>query len=369
MSQSDLQTARELMMQHKTEEAARIYGKILDREPDHPEAAPSYYALQYLLDGDPYWQTRLLQFAAAHPENRTAAQFLPYTPHRGIPYFDHLPAFTEAMINLIRQLNAENVTPPPDQFEIGLSSLESPSARLAAERWLKAAQPTSKLVVTFPPINGHDPRRPLPDVDPHYVVWRYEGDVPVPNVPPPNESISDAVSTIARTGFHLPEWKAAARDTAQTLGGSANMVRSLAALMVNPPPKPEGFTEWDWIFAVQVAAALVIAQSSREWDHPVEKRGLFGRSSTPAPRKAALYALLNGAMDWTTTAAILALTEIALDEPEHDKEIARWFWRRYTIRPQQGAIPYYDALALCGLRLKSISRAERASYQRMIAAE
>ncbi len=369
MSQSDLQTARELMMQGKHEAAALIYGKILDSEPDHPEAAPNYYALQYLLDGDPYWQTRLLQFAAAHPENTTAAKLLHYTPHRGVPYFDHLPEFTETLINLIRQLNAENVQPPADQFEIDLSSLESPSARLAVERWLKAVQPTSKLIVTFPSINGHDPRRPLPDVDPHYVVWRYEGDVPVPNVPPPSESISDAVSGIARTGFQLATWKAAARDAAQTLGGSDQVVRSLTYVMVHPPPKPDGFTEWDWIFAVQIAAALVIAQSSREWDHPVEKRGLFGKATQDAPRKAALYALLNGAMDWTVTAAILALTEIALDEPEHDKEIARWFWRRCTIRPQQGAIPYYDALALCGLRLKSISRAERATYQRMIAAE
>lgn len=368
MSQTDLSRAYNLMQNRNFEEAARIYGSILDREPDHPEAAPNYYALQYLLDGDPYWQTRLLQYAAAHPENPTAAQLLHYTPQRGIPYFDHLPEFTETMINLIRQLNAEHVPPPPDQFEIGLSSLESPSARLAVERWLKAVQPTSKLIVTFPPINGHDPRRPLPDVDPHYVVWRYEGDVPVPNVPPPTDSICDSVSAIARTGFQLAAWKAAAREAAQKLGGSGGVVRELAAVMVHPPPKPDSFTEWDWIFAVQIAAALMIAQSSHEWDHPVEKRGLFGKTTHDAPRKAALYALLNGAMDWTTTAAILALTEIALDEPSHDKAIARWFWRRYTIRPQQGAIPYYDALALCGLRLKSISRAERATYERMIAA-
>jgi hypothetical protein len=55
---------------------------------------------------------------------------------------------------------------------------------------------------------------------------------------------------------------------------------------------------WTWIWSVQVAAAFVIAQLEADWE------GSF--------RKEALFSLVNGPMDWTVNAAIIALTVLVL---------------------------------------------------------
>jgi len=366
MTQTDIERGDHLLERGELAQAVTEYGKILDKQPDHPAAAPNYYALQYQLDHDAYWLRKLQRFAADHPENSRAAQWMTTLMPEGIAYVHFLPEPTEAMINLIKQLIDEGAKPPEGVFEITLSSLESPSARLAVERWIASVRPNSRLKVTFPLIKANDPRRPTAAIDPALVVWRYDEDnSPHPAMnPPTSPALEREISAIARQPFNMPAWKVSARAAGDRLGSDST--RGLMALMVNPPPAPDTFTEWEWIFHVQIAAALVIAQSSRSWEFPIEKKGIFGKSSQPAPRKQALFALLRGAMDWTVTAAILALTELALDEPEHDQEIARWLFALNVARPRQLPVPYYDALALCGLRLKSVSKRERGEYEKML---
>jgi hypothetical protein len=58
---------------------------------------------------------------------------------------------------------------------------------------------------------------------------------------------------------------------------------------------------WNWVFRVQVASAFALARLGAGFD-----RG---------PRREALTALLRGPVDWTCTAALIALAEIAEREP------------------------------------------------------
>jgi hypothetical protein len=83
-------------------------------------------------------------------------------------------------------------------------------------------------------------------------------------------------------------------------------LREVAATMVHPDRVPDGLTPWDWRFRTQVAAALVLGRS-----HAAERW---------------LYGILDGPVDWTTTAVMVALTDRGLREPSRSREIARCIW-------------------------------------------
>ena len=69
---------------------------------------------------------------------------------------------------------------------------------------------------------------------------------------------------------------------------------------MHPPNAPEGIDAWDWVFRVQVAAALCLVGVDAGWGGSIRER--------------ALMSLWLGPLDWTTTAALIALTEVARSE-------------------------------------------------------
>ena len=327
----------------RTSEGALAYGKVLDTQPDHPWAAPSYYFYQFELDSDPYWKQKLMTFAGAHPDNQRAAQLIRSLSPEGAPYVDYLPEPSEAIINTAKHFIGQDKKVTGD-VNIGLSALETPSSVLAVRRTL---EPDATVTVGVAQLQRPDPRVPSQKVA--YTLWKYDGTNATPAVPPPAPEVANAVADIAVTPFSLAAWKPLARELAGKLGEAA--LDDLLRVMLHPPACPPQMTEWVWIQNVQVAAALTIAALNKDWEHPIPKQGLFGKSSEPAPRKKALHALLFGVMDWTVTAAILALTEIGLDEPEHEHEIAQWFSDLYFRIPKGGYVAYRYPLAVCALRL------------------
>jgi hypothetical protein len=82
------------------------------------------------------------------------------------------------------------------------------------------------------------------------------------------------------------------------------------AVMVHPPAPPKGVEPWDWHFRVQVAAALIASHMGKEaW--------------AESPRRKALEAVLDGPADWTNTAAVIALLDVARrDEAARPSAIA-----------------------------------------------
>jgi hypothetical protein len=64
---------------------------------------------------------------------------------------------------------------------------------------------------------------------------------------------------------------------------------------------------FEWVFRRQIAAALTMAHVDKGW------KG--------SRRQDALLTLLYGPVDWTATAALVAMIEIARNEPAHTSEI------------------------------------------------
>lgn len=122
-------------------------------------------------------------------------------------------------------------------------------------------------------------------------------------------------------------------------------LEQVAAAMVFPPPPPEdsGIPVAVFVQRFQIAAALVIARwEEGEW--------------TDSARATLLYALALGPTDWTTSAAIIALSEVALTEPQALPQVRSLFAAMLNGIPQDGYCCWAGILASCLLRLPNLRR-------------
>jgi hypothetical protein len=84
------------------------------------------------------------------------------------------------------------------------------------------------------------------------------------------------------------------------------------------PPRIANTDAWDSRFRVMVAAAFTLARSV---EAPLASREA-GR---------VLIGLLDGPVDWTATAAAIALTDLALRTPELEREVMEVLAARLTV--------------------------------------
>jgi tetratricopeptide (TPR) repeat protein len=258
------------------------------------------------------------------------------------PYIGQLPYPGEALINLMRGVKAQSVAGEIDlkageTFSVGLSSLEAPSAWLAAKRMLDARGVSCEMSAaeTLSP----DPRQPLRPVE--YQIWRYEGMDPIPAVPPPDPSIAESIAALAQTPYALDRWHAPAHALAQHLGQTALM--SLLGVMVHPPAMPAGWEEWDWVIAVQIASALTIASLDTGWEGSL--------------RKAALTSLIYGPMDWSGAAALVAMAVLARQDMRINIEFDRICCDLWRFGPGSPEWPLEEAM-VSGLHFVDAYRKE-----------
>ena len=186
-----------------------------------------------------------------------------------------------------------------DVTRVAISSLEAPTA-IRIARLLNPS-----LTVTIGDIPTPDPRAPREAV--RFALWTYpkNGATAEPNLHPPAPSVSERVADLAERRYDLTRWFDIARATASQLGPDA--APDLLAAMVHPPDARGDFDLEDWIFRTQIAAALVIARLDTGFDGSI--------------RREALHSLVQGPVDWTSTAGVIALCQIALLEPEHCEPI------------------------------------------------
>jgi tetratricopeptide (TPR) repeat protein len=265
----------------------------LDPNDPFQDAFATVAYLKHLLEPqNSRWRGKLQELA----RHQGAARHLLYLLEA--PYIGKLPYAGEAVINLLRGIEAKiaagEMKPPKtgSTFNVGLSNIESPSALLAVRRAMAALHVALEV--------GVDDRVPQPDIRQplrpvEYHVWRYEGFKAVPNVPPPDPAIAEQIAQLAQIPYHLDVWHDPARRLGQRLGPAALM--DLLGAMVHPPAAPQGWKEYDWIAAVQLASALSIAYIDEDWEG--------------SRRRAALTSLAYGPMDWSGAAAIMALAVLA----------------------------------------------------------
>jgi hypothetical protein len=243
------------------------------------------------------------------------------------PYITYLPEPTDATIGILKHVVEKRARIP--SFKMGLSSLEAPSTRLAIELFQREAYGHAQVSIDVAQLQQPDPRLPHGSVD--FVLWHYDGTTPSPAIPPPRSDIAHQVAAIAVTSYDLARWTKQAQQLGQRLGATA--ISDLLGVMIHPPQRPPKLSIWLWLLQVQVAAAYTIAFSDSGWQESI--------------RKTTLFSLARGPMDWTVTAALLALQQIARQEAASREEIGQLYLELLDNLPRPGGIPYLDALVWC----------------------
>ncbi|NHZ44950.1 hypothetical protein [Massilia aquatica] len=305
--------------------------------------ASSWYC-RYKLDGDESWMERLWE-AMRGGDNR--AHQLVFR-ERG-----RLAQSMDATANLLRQMREgwlKNGGGDGGTIQIGTSSLDAPSNQLAFALEFAAHNPAARLDMESGAVSSVDPRLVLAPVD--YALWAYDGTLPHPALPAPDAAVRDAIAALALAPYHPNENWAQASHVAARFGTAH--VRDMLAVMVYPPPLPQGVSALEWLPRVQLAAAQVLGQVDSGWEG--------------SERRRALVSVLFGPMDWTTCAAIRVLAWIAAAEPACATDILGLFARMERHIPEVGHWDWVTLLYQQWLEIPSLFDAEREELRRKLAA-
>jgi tetratricopeptide (TPR) repeat protein len=160
--------------------------------------------------------------------------------------------------------------------------------------------------------------------------------------------LAHAVAEIAAQPYRLDAWWMMTRRLAQHVG--LEKVDDLLSVMVYPPGVAHVDRPAQWVYRIQVAAALVIAQLDDGWENSI--------------RKKVLLALANGPMDWTVDAALLALSALAREEEDAAADITNLFHALW--KGAENGFSFYPALLWCSLRLPNLTNEERTDLRRKL---
>ena len=173
------------------------------------------------------------------------------------------------------------------------------------------------------------------------VLWRYDGTTAYPTVEP-----AAAASQALLAGLAGPAWPhpVAAYDHALPLGELP--AEQLLSLLVHPPARPDRYADlpdgW-WERSAQVFACLGLL-------HCAELRNPADPGDTTAQRRL-LTDVAWGVEDWTTEAALFALTVAAWLDPACRVEVCDTVGRRFLAAVQASrtrAVTIRDSLAGAG---------------------
>ncbi len=305
------------------DEALREYDLAMKKEADQPWAKASSYYVRYKQNPrDLNHRVALIRLTEGDKPNRRARELCDLIDPPAL-YVNRLPHPADASANALDDILQEMFYNPAKHFgstvKLEMSHVESPS--VVGGFWLQMEMWGLQVGFDYQvrKVQQPDPRVAKTQVP--FALWTWDGGQPKPNVPRPNPTVVREIHNLAGEPFALDLWWPAAERVAQKLGG-AGAVRDVLATMVFPP-KPPG-SSWKvlpWVQRAQVACALVIAQMGPGW--------------AGSPRQQALYGLLYGPTDWTTSAAIIALAHLARTDAAIRAEVIQAFtWLRAQIPPE-----------------------------------
>lgn len=250
------------------------------------------------------------------------------------PHLGWIVEPTDASLRALRQ------AAPGALLEACSSDVEAPSV------WLTARLANGKLpgvgVLDGADLSLVEPR-PGGTALFHYVYardaggsWRLQSCTP--RMPEPSAVARQIVEQLAGSWYLLPRWWKAAKSLAPAVPNSQELVASLAWIS-QPPP---GIQPWAWVQRVQRAATLLLAQRDDGWQ--------------------LLRGVALGTPDWSVAAAVLALTELALDQPERLQETRGLFLQLMGQGPAALRCVRH-VLIDCALRLPDWSAQALAEWQ------
>lgn len=311
------------------DQALAWYQEVLEVEPEHPWAEPSALWCTWRRDSpadspDETFPPRLVELLQGG--NQRARMVF----GRFIPYVGYLPGPKDATAHILFQIleQPESVT---GSLDLDLSDIESPSNAVAFALAARLVGADFWLNPTYGNIAKPDPREPVAET--RFQLWKREGEILVGALEEPAADVAQAVLELAERPFDSEVNWAEAGRLAQRLGTAA--VPDLLACFVHPPGSPPLESVLDWVVRVQCTLAQVLAQIDSGWEG--------------SARKDALLSLLHGPRDWSTEAAILALTDLVREEPLLSAEVSDAFRALDEATPNSGGWGYLDALYDCWL--------------------
>ncbi|MEV0895965.1 hypothetical protein [Actinoplanes sp. NPDC049802] len=221
------------------------------------------------------------------------------------PWLNWVPMPSEAISNIATDVGQRIAKGERLELSgLGLSAAEAPSAIHAFQR---ICGPAEIQIAEFPEPDIRTPLRPG-----RYAVWRYDGELPVPNVPAPSRAAVELLHEVGGEPWPSP---VSGCLKAEPLG--ACPIEDLLGLLVHQPAPPDT-PRWEflsrdnppyWFRFLQPWVCLGILQHARHepW--------------ATSTRRAVLLDLAFGAEDWVTDAALFALVTAAYREPELRDEV------------------------------------------------
>jgi hypothetical protein len=327
-------------------EAARAFAAGLERGNGDNEAAMSHDYVAHKADlpthEDPAWLFRWLGDQAGPDDIRYLVT----------PLVGWMPEPSEATVNVMIQLWEEyGADPTGEEFTFTLSAVEPPSALLAMAHWVADSCELAASKVTIDHVQMPDPRRTFGEgpLGEGGHLWEYDGPNARQTVGAPPDFVGATIASVATAPYFLPTWWAAAQPAAVELAGATD--EELLGTMVHPPPRHPDVPPWLWVFYHQIAAALTIARLDEPWSAGRRHRLLMGLACGPT--------------DWTVGAAILALGQLALDEPEATEDIAEFFEALRERVPENQECCFAEILCHTYLMLPCRPTHERAAFEEL----
>lgn len=332
----------------RLDDAAKQYEGALAIEEDHPWATASMTYLRYLRNRDPASKLALLRLTEAEPVNHRAKELYgKLDPPR--LYVNRLPHPADASANALNDIFEEMYDNPAahhgSTVKLQLTHVESPS--VVAAFWLQMEMwgPQVGFDYQVDQVQVPDPRLPKTQVP--YTLWRWDGTQPRPAVERPDFRTVTTVHGLASEPFALDVWEPLATQAAAKLGGAAAIGPLLATMVFPPRPPNSSWRVLPWVQRAQVAAALIIASS----DPHTPWQG--------SQRQQALYSLLYGPSDWTTSAGIVALGALARRDPTIRAEAIQAFGWLFQQIPKDGFCPWELALVVTWLSFDGLDDVTR----------
>lgn len=335
--------------------ATHVFHELLSRDPDYDDAKPAFHYARFRGYNTPEDRTALFVLRERQWWSQLTRELCEELEPMEV-YYTFLRGPGDAAANAARSF-ARELRPiiaccgQGLECSIGLESkfLESPSVNLAFENEMRRMGARGSLEINVEEVQQPDPRADKAQVQ--YRLWNYQGTTASRVYPAADPRAQQVIASIAQQLYRQDVWDGAARAVAQQWGDA--WLHGFLAVMTDPPPPPadSGFESFYWLYRCQVAAALVLSHLG-PWES--------------GPGRGALFSLLFGPSDWTTSAAIIALGFRAKENPALRPEIEQLFgWLRGQA-PTRGYTDWEHVLPYVWLGLGNHHEATKAGLEAWI---
>ena len=336
--------------------ATQIFHDLLTREPDYDDAKPSFHYARFRGYNTPEDRQALFMLREREWWSELTRELCDEIEPMQV-YYTFLQGPGDASANAARSF-AQELAPILQccgqglecSIELESKFLEAPSVNLAFELTMRGMGARGTLDIKVEEIQSPDPRADKAQAQ--YRLWAYQGTQASKTYPAADPRAQQVIASIAQQLYRQDQWDEAARGVAQQWGDA--WLHGFLAVMTDPPAPPpdSGFDGFYWLYRCQIACALVLSHLG-PWES--------------GPGRGALYSLVFGPSDWTTSAAIIALGFRAKANPALRGEVEQLFaWLRGQA-PARGYTGWEYVLAQVWLGLGGHPEATQAGIEAWLA--